>query len=79
MLTTLADTHHPAHSPQGGRFLGGIRGKASPGLSGKQRSPGDAPEGGSDYGSKLLHLAWHPEANVLACAASNSLYMYAAP
>ncbi|KAK9811783.1 hypothetical protein WJX72_009879 [[Myrmecia] bisecta] len=29
-----------------------------------------------DFSSKLLHLAWHPEANVIAAAASNSLYMY---
>lgn len=33
---------------------------------------------GTDYNSKLLHLAWHPEANVIAAAASNSLYMYCA-
>lgn len=31
---------------------------------------------GTDYASKLLHLAWHPEADVIAAAASNSLYMY---
>eukprot|EP00850_Spirogloea_muscicola_P021755 SM000260S09951 [mRNA] locus=s260:45169:49800:- [translate_table: standard] len=31
-----------------------------------------------DFTSKLLHLAWHPTANVIACAASNSLYMYTA-
>lgn len=29
-----------------------------------------------DYSSKLLHLAWHPEDNIIAAAASNSLYMY---
>lgn len=29
-----------------------------------------------DFTSKLLHLAWHPNANLIACAASNSLYMY---
>lgn len=29
-----------------------------------------------DFGSKLLHLAWHPEDNVIAAAAANSLYMY---
>eukprot|EP00271_Cylindrocystis_brebissonii_P001267 TRINITY_DN1157_c1_g3_i1.p1 TRINITY_DN1157_c1_g3~~TRINITY_DN1157_c1_g3_i1.p1 ORF type:complete len:372 (-),score=78.46 TRINITY_DN1157_c1_g3_i1:1249-2208(-) len=29
-----------------------------------------------DFSSKLLHLAWHPAANLIACAASNSLYMY---
>ncbi|KAG1675988.1 hypothetical protein FOA52_014232 [Chlamydomonas sp. UWO 241] len=38
----------------------------------------DAAELGSDYSSKLLHLAWHPEVNVIAAAASNSLYMYCA-
>jgi serine/threonine-protein phosphatase 2A regulatory subunit B len=43
-----------------------------------KRSPGDGPDIGSDFSSKLLHLAWHPEANVIACAASNSLYMYCA-
>jgi hypothetical protein len=36
----------------------------------------DAAELGTDYASKLLHLAWHPETNVIAAAASNSLYMY---
>ncbi|XP_057959578.1 serine/threonine protein phosphatase 2A 55 kDa regulatory subunit B beta isoform-like isoform X3 [Malania oleifera] len=29
-----------------------------------------------DFSTKLLHLAWHPAENALACAASNSLYMY---
>lgn len=29
-----------------------------------------------DFSMKLLHLAWHPTENLLACAASNSLYMY---
>ncbi|XP_038712237.1 serine/threonine protein phosphatase 2A 55 kDa regulatory subunit B beta isoform-like isoform X2 [Tripterygium wilfordii] len=29
-----------------------------------------------DFSTKLLHLAWHPTENSLACAASNSLYMY---
>jgi len=40
---------------------------------------GDAAAPPVDFGSKLLHLAWHPEANVIAAAASNSLYMFAAP
>ncbi len=31
-----------------------------------------------DFTAKLLHLAWHPESNLIAAAASNSLYMYAA-
>lgn len=33
----------------------------------------------SDFGSKLLHLSWHPQANVIAAAASNSLYLYFQP
>ncbi|KAH7686406.1 Protein phosphatase 2A regulatory subunit PR55 protein [Dioscorea alata] len=31
---------------------------------------------GYDFTTKLLHLAWHPTENSLACAAANSLYMY---
>ena len=31
-----------------------------------------------DFNAKLLHMAWHPESNLIAAAASNSLYMYAA-
>jgi hypothetical protein len=66
-----------ANAPQAaGRFS--IRSKNATGLG--KRSPGDAALEAqqSDYASKLLHLAWHPEANVIACAASNSLYMYCA-
>ncbi|CDY46545.1 BnaA08g01840D [Brassica napus] len=29
-----------------------------------------------DYTTKLLHLAWHPSENSIACAAGNNLYMY---
>uniref|UniRef100_A0A5B7AC45 Serine/threonine-protein phosphatase 2A 55 kDa regulatory subunit B n=2 Tax=Davidia involucrata TaxID=16924 RepID=A0A5B7AC45_DAVIN len=29
-----------------------------------------------DFTAKLLHVAWHPTENSLACAAANSLYMY---
>ncbi|KAI3454470.1 hypothetical protein Pfo_011133 [Paulownia fortunei] len=29
-----------------------------------------------DFNSKLLHLAWHPTTNLIACAAGNSLLMY---
>lgn len=29
-----------------------------------------------DFSSKLLHLSWHPQANVIATAASNSLYLF---
>ena len=30
-----------------------------------------------DVGSKMLHLAWHPTQDVIACANANALYMYA--
>mmetsp|Transcript_50687 Transcript_50687/g.162252 ORF Transcript_50687/g.162252 Transcript_50687/m.162252 type:complete len:495 (-) Transcript_50687:67-1551(-) len=50
----------------------------------KGRGKAGAGAGGSDvdglmeseYGAKLLHLTWHPHANVIACAASNSMYMF---
>ena len=48
--------------------------KGSKGLTRKAAT--QSTEMGTDYASKLLHLAWHPEANVIAAAASNSLYMY---
>ncbi|KAK4394719.1 Serine/threonine protein phosphatase 2A regulatory subunit B alpha isoform [Sesamum angolense] len=31
-----------------------------------------------DFNSKLLHMAWHPTTNLIACAAGNSLLMYCA-
>ncbi|KAF9603502.1 hypothetical protein IFM89_036775 [Coptis chinensis] len=36
----------------------------------------EANGGTHDFSTKLLHLAWHPTSNVIACAAANSLYMY---
>ncbi|PWA84879.1 protein phosphatase 2A regulatory subunit PR55 [Artemisia annua] len=40
-------------------------------------SPGNDTNGNSlDFSTKLLHLAWHPTENSIACAAANSLYMY---
>ncbi|KAF8409984.1 hypothetical protein HHK36_002504 [Tetracentron sinense] len=36
----------------------------------------DANGGAYDFSTKMLHLAWHPTSNTLACAAANSLYMY---
>ncbi|CAN1162380.1 Serine/threonine protein phosphatase 2A 55 kDa regulatory subunit B beta isoform, partial [Linum perenne] len=45
------------------------------GLGGE--SPGVDANGNSfDAATKLLHLAWHPTENSIACAAANSLYMY---
>ncbi|PWA75007.1 protein phosphatase 2A regulatory subunit PR55 [Artemisia annua] len=29
-----------------------------------------------DLNSKLLHLAWHPKTNMIACSTGNSLFMY---
>ncbi|KAJ9559551.1 hypothetical protein OSB04_004711 [Centaurea solstitialis] len=40
-------------------------------------NPGVDANGNSfDFTTKLLHLAWHPTENSIACAAANSLYMY---
>ncbi|XP_024979539.1 serine/threonine protein phosphatase 2A 55 kDa regulatory subunit B beta isoform-like [Cynara cardunculus var. scolymus] len=41
-------------------------------------SPGGVDANGNslDFTTKLLHLAWHPSENSIACAAANSLYMY---
>uniref|UniRef100_A0A7N0RGX9 Serine/threonine-protein phosphatase 2A 55 kDa regulatory subunit B n=1 Tax=Kalanchoe fedtschenkoi TaxID=63787 RepID=A0A7N0RGX9_KALFE len=40
-------------------------------------NPGADANGNSfDFTTKLLHLAWHPSENSIACAAANSLYMY---
>ncbi|XP_024315072.1 serine/threonine protein phosphatase 2A 55 kDa regulatory subunit B alpha isoform isoform X3 [Brachypodium distachyon] len=36
----------------------------------------DANGNSYDLSTKLLHLAWHPDENLIACAAANSLYMY---
>ncbi|KAK4349873.1 hypothetical protein RND71_029186 [Anisodus tanguticus] len=44
------------------------RGSESPGV--------DANGNSFDFTTKLLHLAWHPTENSIACAAANSLYMY---
>ncbi|GAB2269287.1 Serine/threonine protein phosphatase 2A 55 kDa regulatory subunit B beta isoform [Dionaea muscipula] len=44
------------------------RGSESPGV--------DANGNSFDFTTKLLHLAWHPTEDSIACAAANSLYMY---
>lgn len=50
--------------------------RGSAGRRGAGGSQAPEPESAAmDFQSKLLHLAWHPEANVIAAAASNSLYM----
>ncbi|GJV62280.1 serine/threonine protein phosphatase 2A 55 kDa regulatory subunit B beta isoform-like protein isoform X1 [Tanacetum coccineum] len=53
-------------------------GNNSPGVSkpGSDNSGTDNNGNTFDLTTKLLHLAWHPNENSIACAASNSLYMY---
>ncbi|CAK9154374.1 unnamed protein product [Ilex paraguariensis] len=43
---------------------------------GSESSGFDANGNSFDFTTKLLHLAWHPTENSIACAAANSLYMY---
>ena len=31
-----------------------------------------------DFNRKILHSAWHPQENILAVAATNNLYLFAA-
>ncbi|KAK7854093.1 serine/threonine protein phosphatase 2a 55 kda regulatory subunit b beta isoform [Quercus suber] len=45
-------------------------------VTGADTSGVDANGNAFDFTTKLLHLAWHPTENSIACAASNSLYMY---
>ncbi|KAM1118421.1 hypothetical protein ACFX2B_042138 [Malus domestica] len=52
-------------------------------INGADNSGADADNSGADangnsfdFTTKLLHLAWHPSEDLIACAASNSLYMY---
>nr|XP_043607142.1 serine/threonine protein phosphatase 2A 55 kDa regulatory subunit B beta isoform-like [Erigeron canadensis]XP_043607143.1 serine/threonine protein phosphatase 2A 55 kDa regulatory subunit B beta isoform-like [Erigeron canadensis] len=53
-------------------------GNRSPSVSrrGSDNSGVDVNGNNFDSTTKLLHLAWHPNENSIACAASNSLYMY---
>ncbi|KAH6556069.1 hypothetical protein KP509_1Z207000 [Ceratopteris richardii] len=46
------------------------------GKKANESSSTENPVGEHDFKSKLLHLAWHPHSNLIACAALNSLYMY---
>ncbi|XAR49955.1 hypothetical protein NMG60_11004143 [Bertholletia excelsa] len=43
---------------------------------GTESPAADANGNSFDSTTKLLHLAWHPTENSIACAAANSLYMY---
>lgn len=31
-----------------------------------------------DFNKKVLHVAWHPQEDIIAIGASNNLYLYAA-
>ncbi|MBA0547778.1 hypothetical protein Golob_018921 [Gossypium lobatum] len=57
------------------RSLGNLSGVVRR-VKGADNSGVDANGNAFDFTSKLLHLAWHPTENSIACAASNSLYMY---
>ena len=45
-------------------------------LGAGSESPGAENGNANDFTNKLLHMAWHPTENSIACAAANSLYMY---
>ncbi|XP_050159240.1 serine/threonine protein phosphatase 2A 55 kDa regulatory subunit B alpha isoform-like [Malus sylvestris] len=45
-------------------------------IKGADNSGADANGNPFDFTTKLLHLAWHPSEDLIACAASSSLYMY---
>ncbi|XP_020581915.1 serine/threonine protein phosphatase 2A 55 kDa regulatory subunit B beta isoform-like isoform X1 [Phalaenopsis equestris] len=76
--TTLEASKNPMRrqvqtSARPGRALSGLtravrRGTDSPSV--------DANGNSHDFTMKVLHLAWHPNENSIACAAANSLYMY---
>jgi hypothetical protein len=77
----LHDWHGGWVAQAGGRF--GLSransGKRSNGATPNGTLPADGEQlAGQDFAAKLLHLAWHPESNVIATAASNSLYVYCA-
>ncbi|KAL5769079.1 hypothetical protein ACOSP7_015636 [Xanthoceras sorbifolium] len=57
------------------RSLGSLSGVVRR-VKGADNTGVDANGNAYDFSMKLLHLAWHPTENSIACAASNSLYMY---
>ncbi|ACO65678.1 predicted protein [Micromonas commoda] len=56
-------------------LVGGLMGRAS-GRSSPSPHLQPAGPGSPDFQTKILHMAWHPQEHVLACAASNSLYIF---
>ncbi|XVF48643.1 hypothetical protein PTKIN_Ptkin03bG0206800 [Pterospermum kingtungense] len=77
--TTLEATKNPMRQGQmpskPSRALGSLSGVVRR-VKGADNSGVDANGNASDCTTKLLHLAWHPTENSLACAALNSLYIY---
>ncbi|KAK3032023.1 hypothetical protein RJ639_036397, partial [Escallonia herrerae] len=72
--TTLEATKNPTrrqiHTPaRPSRSFG-----TTPRVVKRDNSGADANGTAFDFTTKLLHLAWHPTENSIACAASNSLY-----
>lgn len=69
-------------SKSSGRKLSQYSAPRSPRLPNLTRAFSRQDMGGSEMASdlttKLLHLAWHPKANLIACALGNSLFMYSA-
>ncbi|XP_058088894.1 serine/threonine protein phosphatase 2A 55 kDa regulatory subunit B beta isoform-like [Magnolia sinica] len=49
------------------------RGQSQTGHDGSSSDSNSFP---CDLNSKLLHMAWHPTTNLIACAAGNSLYLH---
>lgn len=45
-------------------------------ITGVENAGADTNGNAYEFTTKLLHLAWHPTENSIACAAANSLYMY---
>ncbi|AQK59688.1 Serine/threonine protein phosphatase 2A 55 kDa regulatory subunit B beta isoform [Zea mays] len=64
MRRQVADPARPARTLTGAVRRGG------------ENTSVDASGNSCDLSTKLLHLAWHPTENSIACAAANSLYMY---
>ncbi|CAN6582739.1 unnamed protein product [Malus baccata var. baccata] len=60
---------------QGMCFHCNIKGADNSGAD-ADNSRADANGNSFDFTTKLLHLAWHPSEDLIACAASDTLYMY---
>ncbi|XP_044464567.1 serine/threonine protein phosphatase 2A 55 kDa regulatory subunit B beta isoform-like isoform X2 [Mangifera indica] len=77
--TTLEASKNPmrrqTQTPRPARPLGSLSGVVRR-VKGADNTGVDANGNAHDFSMKLLHLAWHPSENSIACAASNSLYMY---